>query len=233
MSDFGNFEQLGARERQIVEAIYRLEEGSVGDVLAQLPDPPSYSAVRAMLNILVEKGYLDYRPVKNKYLYRPAQAKKSVRKSMLRSVLDNFFGGQTTEAVAALLDGSELNEAEYERLRQLIDSRRQTANRRQTADGRISEFTFSNCRLPSAVFSYFLFPISYFLFPISHELQSRHIATHHRGDGFAYGCRYFGFIDTEIVRRVSAWTLGGDDGRATDDTGRPAQLAAACAVRHE
>jgi len=116
-----NFEQLGARERQIVETLYRLEEGSVGEVLAELPDPPSYSAVRAMLNILVEKGYLNYRQVKNKYLYRPAGSKKSVRKSILRSVLDNFFGGQTTEAVAALLDDSQLDEAEYHQLREMID----------------------------------------------------------------------------------------------------------------
>jgi predicted transcriptional regulator len=117
-----NFEQLGARERQIIEAVYRLEEGSVGDVLAELADPPSYSAVRAMLNILVEKGYLDYRALKNKYLYRPAKSKKRTRKTMLRSVLDNFFGGRTTEAVATLLDGAKLDENEYHELRKLIEN---------------------------------------------------------------------------------------------------------------
>ena len=116
------FDQLGARERQIVEAVYRLEEGSVGEVLAELAEPPSYSAVRAMLNILVEKGYLDYRLVKNKYLYRPAVKKKAAQKSVLRSVLNNFFGGQTTEAVAALLDGAKLDEDEYRQLRELIDN---------------------------------------------------------------------------------------------------------------
>jgi predicted transcriptional regulator len=119
-----NLEHLAARERQIVEAVYRLKEGSVSAVLEELADPPSYSAVRAMLNILVEKGYLDYRQVKNKYLYRPVRSGKSVRKNMLRSVLDNFFGGQTTEAVADLLDGSKLDEAEYKELRKLIDSKR-------------------------------------------------------------------------------------------------------------
>jgi len=120
------FEQLGARERQIVEAVYRLEEGSVSDVLAKLADPPSYSAVRAMLNILVEKGYLDYRLVKNKYLYRPAGKKKAAQKTMLRNVLDNFFGGQTTEAVAALLEGAKLDEAEHRRLQELLDSAKRT-----------------------------------------------------------------------------------------------------------
>ena len=116
-----NFEQLGARERQIVEAVYRIEEGSVNDVLEALTDPPSYSTVRAMLNILTEKGYLDYRLVKNKYLYRPAVQKKNARKTALRSVLDNFFGGSTTEAVAALLDDAKLDEAEYQELRRLIE----------------------------------------------------------------------------------------------------------------
>ena len=116
-----NFEQLGARERQIVEAVYRIEEGSVNDVLEALTDPPSYSTVRAMLNILSEKGYLDYRLVKNKYVYRPAGRKQKVRKTMLRSVLDNFFGGSTTEAVAALLNDAKLDEAEYQELRRLID----------------------------------------------------------------------------------------------------------------
>ena len=120
-TSMANFDQLGARERQIVEAVYRLEEGSVSEVLETLADPPSYSAVRAMLNILTDKGYLDYRLVKNKYLYRPAGKKKAAQKTVLRNVVDNFFGSQTTEAVAALLDGTKLDEAEYRRLRELID----------------------------------------------------------------------------------------------------------------
>ena len=121
-----NFEQLGARERQIVETVYRIEEGSVSDVLEALADPPSYSAVRAMLNILTGKGFLDYRLVKNKYLYRPAGKKKAVQKTVMRGVLDNFFGGQATEAVATLLEGAKLNEAEYSKLRELIDNVKRT-----------------------------------------------------------------------------------------------------------
>jgi predicted transcriptional regulator len=117
-----NFEQLGARERQIVEAVYRLGEGSVSDVLAALADAPSYSAVRAMLNILSGKGHLDYRLVKNKYLYRPAGKIKAAQKTMLRSVVDNFFGGETAEAVATLLDGTRFNEADYHKLRELLEN---------------------------------------------------------------------------------------------------------------
>jgi len=120
------FDRLGARERQIVEAVYRLEEGSVSDVLAALAEPPSYSAVRAMLNILAGKGYLDYRLEKNKYLYRPAGKRKAAQKTVLCGVLDNFFGGQVTEAVAALLEGAKLDEAEYQKLRELIDNAKRT-----------------------------------------------------------------------------------------------------------
>ena len=120
------FEQLAARERQIVEAVYRLEEGSVSEVLEALADAPSYSAVRAMLNILVDKGHLDYRLVKNKYLYRPAGKKKVIQKTVLRNVVDNFFGGQTVETIAALLDGAKLNETEYQQLRTLFDGVKRT-----------------------------------------------------------------------------------------------------------
>ena len=121
-----NFDHLGARERQIVETVYRIEEGSVRDVMTAMSDPPSYSAIRAMLNILVEKGYLNYRLVKNKYLYRPAGQKKAAQKTVLRNALDNFFGGQKTEAVAVLLDGAKLDDAEYHKLRQLIDGAKRT-----------------------------------------------------------------------------------------------------------
>ena len=117
-----NLEHLGARERQIVEAVYRLEEGSVSEVLSALADAPSYSAVRAMLNILVNKGHLDYRLVKNKYLYRPTGKIKATQKTMLRNVVENFFGGKTAEAVATLLDGARLSEADYHRLRGLLDN---------------------------------------------------------------------------------------------------------------
>ena len=118
-----DFELLGARERQIVEAVYRLEEGSVSAVLAELSDPPSYSAVRAMLNILVEKGYLDYRQEKNRYLYRPGTTRKKAQKTVVRNMLNNFFGGNATEAVAALLDvaNDRLDANDYKELRQMID----------------------------------------------------------------------------------------------------------------
>ena len=121
-----NLERLAARERQIIEAIYRLEEATVGEVLDTIDNPPSYSAVRAILATLVQKGVIEYRNVKNKYLYRPVLPKDSAQKSMLRNLLENFFAGSPTKAVAALLDvaGSEMNDADYSELKKLVEKAR-------------------------------------------------------------------------------------------------------------
>jgi predicted transcriptional regulator len=121
-----NIERLATRERQIVEAIYRLDEATVGDVLDAIDDPPSYSAVRAILATLVQKGVIEYRNVKNKYLYRPVLPKDSAQKSMLRNLLENFFAGNPTKAVAALLDvaGNDMNDDDYKELKKLIEKAR-------------------------------------------------------------------------------------------------------------
>ena len=114
---------LGRRERQIVEAVYRLEEASVSDVLQALPDPPTYSAVRAMLNLLVEKSVLTFRQQGKRYLYRAVASKGKTGRAALRNLVRNFFSGQPLDAVAALLDGSagRLAPHDLERLKQLID----------------------------------------------------------------------------------------------------------------
>ena len=97
-------ESLPPRERQVLDAVYRLKEAAVGDVLEALDDPPSYSAVRAMLNILVRKGFLDYRREKTRYLYRPVLPEDQAPKSLLRNMLDTFFAGRPAAVVAALLN---------------------------------------------------------------------------------------------------------------------------------
>ena len=121
-----SIEKLAARERQIVEAVYRLEEATAGEVQNAIDDAPSYSAVRAILATLVQKGVIEYRNVKNKYLYRPVVPKDSAQKSMLKSVLDNFFAGSPTRAVAALLDvaGSDMSDADYSTLKKLVEKAR-------------------------------------------------------------------------------------------------------------
>jgi predicted transcriptional regulator len=118
---------LGKRERQIVEVVYRLGEASVAEVRGQLPDPPSYSAVRAMLGLLVEKRVLKYRRDGKRYLYRPAMPKEKARQSVLRNLLATFFGGRPTDAMAALLEISagELSDEDLDRMRQMIDQARE------------------------------------------------------------------------------------------------------------
>ena len=121
-----SIEKLAARERQIVEAVYRLEEATAGEVQNAIDDAPSYSAVRAILATLVQKGVIEYRNVKNKYLYRPVVPKDSAQKSMLKNLLDNFFAGSPTKAVAALLDvaGSDMSDADYSTLKKLVEKAR-------------------------------------------------------------------------------------------------------------
>lgn len=117
---------VGRRERQIVEVVYRLEEASVAEVLAELPLPPTYSAVRAILATLVSKGILKTRQEGKRYLYRAATPRETVRRSALSQLLQTFFAGRPTDAVAALLDVSAeaLTEADLDRMQALIDQAR-------------------------------------------------------------------------------------------------------------
>src|SRR3954467_5093070 len=98
---------LGKREREVAEALYRLGgEASVAQVRAGLAGRPSYSAVRAILNLLVSKGVLASRPEGKRLLYRPVPSKEKVRRSVLRNLVRTFFGSAPVDAVAALLEGS-------------------------------------------------------------------------------------------------------------------------------
>lgn len=101
--------EMGKRERQIVETVIKLGEASVSEVQKNLLDPPSYSAVRAMLGLLVEKKWLKYRRDGKRYLYRPANSLQKSRKKAIDRLVDTFFGGSTSETFAALLDSSSQN----------------------------------------------------------------------------------------------------------------------------
>ena len=115
--------ELGKRERQLAEALYRLGEAPVSAVRAELADPPSYSAVRAMLNLLVRKRVAVVRRDGKRLLYRPARAVGPARRSALKSLVRTFFAGDPADAAAALVDGSagKLTAAGLQRLRDLID----------------------------------------------------------------------------------------------------------------
>jgi predicted transcriptional regulator len=94
---------VGRRERQIIEIVYGLGRATVSDVLAQLPDPPSYSAVRGMLNKLEVKGHLSHVQDGPRFVYVPAVPAERARSSALRQVVNVFFGGSVEQAVMALV----------------------------------------------------------------------------------------------------------------------------------
>lgn len=119
--------ELSRRERQILDSLYQLGQGSVAEVLETLPDPPSYSSVRTLLGILEEKGYVNHERQGKSYIYTPTVARTTARRMMLRHVMQTFFDGSMTDVVATLIDlkEDELTEAEYRRLVQLIETRQQ------------------------------------------------------------------------------------------------------------
>jgi predicted transcriptional regulator len=118
--------QLSRRERQIMDIIYRGGQATAAEVMQQLPDPPSYSAVRAMLRILEEKGHLRHEEQGPRYVYLPTLPREKARSSALKQLVQTFFEGSTEQAVAALLDmsSSQLSEEELDRLAQLIEQAR-------------------------------------------------------------------------------------------------------------
>jgi predicted transcriptional regulator len=107
-----------------MDAIYRRGKATVAEVVEGLDDAPTYSTVRALLRILVEKGHLTHTSEGPRYVYRPTVPREQARRSALRRVLDTFFDGRPATAAAALIDGEELDEAELERLQALIDAAR-------------------------------------------------------------------------------------------------------------
>lgn len=117
---------LSRRERQIMDVIYALQEATVNQVLERLPSPPSYSAVRALLRVLEQKGHLVHRQDGPRYIYAPTWPRDRARRSALKHLLQTFFDDSTEDAVAALLDISEdnLTAEDYGRLLELIQKAR-------------------------------------------------------------------------------------------------------------
>ena len=120
--------QLSRRERQIMDILYREGRASASEVQELLPDPPGYSAVRAMLRVLETKGHLTHVLEDGRYVFRPIVSAEKARRSALQNLLVTFFDGSAEKAVAALLSGSRsrLTEEEVERLSRLIaDARKE------------------------------------------------------------------------------------------------------------
>ena len=120
--------ELSRRERQIVDILYAQGQATAAEVQAALPDPPSYSAVRAMLRILEEKGHVRHQQDGPRYVYLPTVARENAKKSALRHMLQTFFDGSAEEAISALLDdqSARLSDAEHDRLARIIQQARRT-----------------------------------------------------------------------------------------------------------
>ncbi len=117
---------LTRRERQIMDIVYQHGDATAAEVQKHLPDPPGYSAVRAMLRLLEEKGHLEHRQDGPRYVYAPTVPRERARQSAARRLLDTFFGGSTAQAVATLLDvsTSAMSDEELERLAEMIERTR-------------------------------------------------------------------------------------------------------------
>lgn len=114
--------RLTRRERQIMDVLFRMGEATVNEVMTALPDPPSYSAVRATLRILEEKGHLKHREDGPRYVYLPKLGQEQARQAALEHLLATFFGGSAEQAVMALaeLSDAELTPEQLERLAERI-----------------------------------------------------------------------------------------------------------------
>ena len=117
---------LSRRERQIMDVVYRLGRATATDVLDGMPDPPSYSAVRAMLRTLEDKGHVRHEQDGARYVYLPTVSRAKARRSALEGVIRTFFDGSPEQAMAALLDVSrdDLTSDDLDRLAALIDQAR-------------------------------------------------------------------------------------------------------------
>ena len=120
--------ELSRRERQIVDILYSNGRSTAAEVQNALPDPPSYSAVRAMLRILEEKGHVRHEQDGPRYVYLPTVARDNAKRSAMRHMLRTFFDGSTEQAISALLDdaSTNLSEAELDRLARMINQARRT-----------------------------------------------------------------------------------------------------------
>lgn len=113
---------LSRRERELMDIVYRLGRGTAAEIRAAMADPPSYSAVRALLRILETKGHLRHEQEAARYVFLPTVAAAEVRRGALDQVIDTFFQGSASDAVAALLEADDrrLSRDELNQLARLI-----------------------------------------------------------------------------------------------------------------
>ena len=115
---------LSRRERQIMDIVWRHGQATANEVHEQLPDAPSYSAVRALLAVLVNKGHLRHERDGKRYIYLPTASPEKAGKSALRRLLATFFNNSPADLVATLLDPKEVDDEELARIKAMLDERK-------------------------------------------------------------------------------------------------------------
>ena len=118
---------LSRRERQIMDILYERGRATASEIHEALPDPPTYSAVRAKLRVLEEKGHVRHEEKALRYVYLPVVARDTARKSAMRHLLSTFFEGSVEDAVAAMLDlsAANLSTEDLDRIAKLIQQAKQ------------------------------------------------------------------------------------------------------------
>lgn len=118
---------LGMRERQVYEAVLRVGEGSVNDVVGAIENPPTYTTVRVTLGELVKKGLLKYRNIKNRYYYKATESAEATRRSALADILGGLFNGRASDVALTLLEvaGESIPTEELDRLSAVIERAKQ------------------------------------------------------------------------------------------------------------
>jgi predicted transcriptional regulator len=117
---------LTKRERQIMDALYRLGRATAGEVMGELRGAPSYSTVRTQLRVLETKGHVRHEEIGLRYVYTPTVPRHAARRSALKHLVDTFFDGSSAKVVAALLggDGARVSDEELARIARLVDTAR-------------------------------------------------------------------------------------------------------------
>ena len=128
MTDKTEATALSRRERQVMDILHRRAEATVAEIMAELPDPPTYSAVRSVLRILGEKNLIRYKEDGPRYVYYPAQDTEEARDDVLAHVVRTYFAGSPEQAVTALLRMSDVDMKadDIDRLRASIRNARKT-----------------------------------------------------------------------------------------------------------
>jgi predicted transcriptional regulator len=114
-------EKLSRRERQIMDVLYERGRATAAEILAALPDPPSYSAIRALVKVLEDKGHVKHQEDGPRYVFTPSVPRAKARRSAVKHLLQTFFDDSASEAVASLLGASgKLKSEELDKIEQLI-----------------------------------------------------------------------------------------------------------------